>query len=38
MDLKKVPKGLEVGKKFGPIAKLRNKPLTKIFGPFFYEK
>jgi hypothetical protein len=27
-----------VGGKFGPIPKLKNKPLTKLLSPFFQEK
>jgi hypothetical protein len=34
---KKVPNGLQVGEKFDLIVipKLKNKPLTKLLGPFF---
>jgi hypothetical protein len=35
---KKLLQGPQVGGKFGPIPKLRNKPLTKLLGPFFLEK
>jgi hypothetical protein len=34
MDLKKVDKGLQMGGMYGPMSKLRNKPLTKSLGPF----
>tara|TARA_B110001454_G_scaffold175630_1_gene167436 strand:+ start:937 stop:1188 length:252 start_codon:yes stop_codon:yes gene_type:complete len=27
-----------MGGKFGPIPKLKDKPLTKLLGPFFYGK
>jgi hypothetical protein len=37
-DPRKVNKGLQVGKMYGPIAKLTNKPITKSLGPFFKEK
>jgi hypothetical protein len=32
---KKVPKGLLVGRTYGPMPKLKNKPLTKLLGPLF---
>jgi hypothetical protein len=32
---KKVLKGLQVGWTYGPMSKLKNKPLTKLLGPFF---
>jgi hypothetical protein len=35
---KKVPQGPQVGRTYGPISKLKNKPLTKLLGPYFYEK
>jgi hypothetical protein len=35
---KKIPKGLQVGKTYGPIFKLENKPLKKLSGPFLLEK
>jgi hypothetical protein len=33
--LKKVDKGPQVGGIYGPMSKLKNKPLTKSLGPFF---
>jgi hypothetical protein len=35
---KKVLKGLHVGRTYGPMCKLKNKPLTKFLGLFFKEK
>jgi hypothetical protein len=35
---KKVLKGPQVGGRFGPMSKLRNMPVTKLLGPFFWEK
>ena len=35
---KKVLKDLQVEGTYGPMSKLKNKPLTKLFGPFFKEK
>jgi hypothetical protein len=31
---KKVSKGFQVGRMYGPMSKLRNKPLTKALGAF----
>jgi hypothetical protein len=33
--LKKINKDPQVGKMFGLMSELKNKPLTKSFGPFF---
>jgi hypothetical protein len=30
LDSKRYPKGVQVGEKYGPMSKLRNKPLTKL--------
>jgi hypothetical protein len=35
---KKILKNLQVGKTYGPMSELENKPLTKLIGPFFQEK
>ena len=35
MDKKKVDKGLQVGGMYGPMSKLKDKPLTKSLGPLF---
>jgi hypothetical protein len=35
---KKVPKGSQVGRTYGPMRKLKDKHLTKLLGPFFKEK
>jgi hypothetical protein len=35
---KMVPNGLQVGKMYRPMSKLKNKPLTKSYGPFCKEK
>jgi hypothetical protein len=35
---KKVNKGPQVGSLYGPMSKLKNKPLAKPLGPFFQEK
>jgi hypothetical protein len=32
---KKVPEGQQVGETYGPMSELKNKPLTKLLGPFF---
>jgi hypothetical protein len=35
MDEKKIYKGPQVGRMFGPLSELKNKPPTKSFGPSF---
>jgi hypothetical protein len=35
---KKIHKGPQVGGMYGPMSKLKNKPLTKALGPFFQDK
>jgi hypothetical protein len=32
---KKVAKGPQVGGRYGPMSKLKNKPQTKLLGAFF---
>jgi hypothetical protein len=32
---KKVPEGPQVSGMYGPMSELKNKPLTKLLGPFF---
>jgi hypothetical protein len=34
MDPKEVPAGSQVGGTYGPLSKLKNKPITKLIGPF----
>ena len=35
MNPKKVLKGPQVGRTYGPMSQLKNKPLSKLLGPFF---
>jgi hypothetical protein len=31
----KVPKGPQIGRRYDLMSKLKNKPVTKLLGPFF---